>query len=186
MRARGGRGGSPQREHERSRADSCHQNSVSDHRRESSICVWWSIEAAASARLQTKLMASAAEVCKAARSDSSRPSRIQGTGSRRCFSSSRRQFPELQCAPSPMSRAPSNEGLRSEPLRAALTAALAGKPAALEDLLRRHGDGHGARPNFRLAAAFGAEMAALPATASRLLDRLGANDGAPDTPEVFL
>ena len=36
-----------------------------------------------------------------------------------------------------MSRPPSNEGLRSEPLRAALTAALAGKPAALEDLLRR-------------------------------------------------
>jgi len=85
-----------------------------------------------------------------------------------------------------MSRAPSHEGLRSEPLRAALTAALAGKPAALEDLLRRHGDGHGARPNLRLAAAFGAEMAALPGTAARLLDRLGANDGAPDTPEVFL
>jgi len=80
----------------------------------------------------------------------------------------------------------SSEGLRSEPLRAALAAALAGKPAALEDLLSRHGDGHGARPNFRLAAAFGAEIGALPGTASRLLDRLGANDAAPDTPEVFL
>ena len=85
-----------------------------------------------------------------------------------------------------MSRAPSNEGLRSEPLRAALAAALAGKPAALEDLLMRHGDGHGARPNLRLAAAFGAEIATLPGTATRLLDRLGANDAAPDTPGVFL
>ncbi len=85
-----------------------------------------------------------------------------------------------------MSRAPSNEGLRSEPLRAALAAAVAGKPDALEDLLCRHGDGHGARPNLRLAAAFGAEMSALPGTTARLLDRLGANDGAPDTPDVFL
>ena len=85
-----------------------------------------------------------------------------------------------------MSRAPSSEGLRSEALRAALASALAGKPGPLEDLLRRHGDGHGARPNLRLAAAFGAEMAALPGNASRLLDRLGANDGAPDTADVFL
>ena len=85
-----------------------------------------------------------------------------------------------------MSRRSSNEGLHSEPLRAALASALAGKPAALEDLLSRHGDGHGARPNLRLAAAFGAEISALPGNASRLLDRLGANDGAPDTPEVFL
>src|SRR4051795_9398985 len=85
-----------------------------------------------------------------------------------------------------MSRAPHNEGLRSEPLRAALTAAIGGKPDALEDLLRRHGDGHGARPNLRLAAAFGAEISALPGTTSRLLDRLGSNDGAPDTPDVFL
>jgi len=85
-----------------------------------------------------------------------------------------------------MARPPSSEGLRSEALRAALTAALAGKPGPLEDLLRRHGDGHGARPNLRLAAAFGAEMAALPGSASRLLDRLGANDVAPDTADVFL
>jgi len=85
-----------------------------------------------------------------------------------------------------MSRPPSSEGLRSEALRAALASALAGKPGPLEDLLRRHGDGHGARPNLRLAAAFGAEMAALPGSALRLLDRLGANDGAPDTADVFL
>jgi hypothetical protein len=82
--------------------------------------------------------------------------------------------------------APSHEGLRSEPLRAALAAALAGKPAALEDLLRRHGDGDGARPNLRLAAAFGAELGALPGPAARLLDRLGASDAAPDTADVFL
>ena len=85
-----------------------------------------------------------------------------------------------------MSRASSHEGFRNEALRAVLASALAGKPEALEDLLRRHGDGHGARPNFRLAAAFGAEISALPGTASRLLDRLGANDGAPDTADVFL
>ena len=71
-------------------------------------------------------------------------------------------------------------------MRAALATAVAGKPGPLEDLLSRHGDGHGARPNLRLAAAFGAEMTALPGDPTRLLDRLGANDGAPDTPEVFL
>jgi hypothetical protein len=85
-----------------------------------------------------------------------------------------------------MPRPPSSEGIRSEALRAALAAALAGKPDALEDQLRRHGDGHAPRPNFRLAAAFGAEMAALPGNAARLLDRLGANDAAPDTADVFL
>jgi hypothetical protein len=85
-----------------------------------------------------------------------------------------------------MTRRSSNEGLHSEPLRAALASALAGKPEALEDLLSRLGDGHGARPNLRLAAAFGAEMAALSGSASRLLDRLGANDAAPDTPDVIL
>jgi hypothetical protein len=87
-----------------------------------------------------------------------------------------------------MSRAPSSaEGLRSEALRAALASALAGNPAPLEDLLCRLGDGHAPRPNLRLAAAFGAEMTALSGgKPSRLLDRLGANDGAPDTPDVFL
>jgi hypothetical protein len=86
-----------------------------------------------------------------------------------------------------MSPGPSNEGLRSDALRAALTSALAGKTAPLEDLLCRHG-GHGTRPNLRLAAAFGAEMAAVPGNVpvARLLERLGANDAAPDTPQVFL
>jgi hypothetical protein len=81
---------------------------------------------------------------------------------------------------------PATEGLRSENLRAALTAALAGKPAQLEDLFSRYGAGHGAKPNLRLAAAFGAEIGALPGTAAPLLDRLAQNDAAPDTPEVFL
>ncbi len=84
-----------------------------------------------------------------------------------------------------MSPGPSTEGLRNDALRAALGAALGGKTAPLEDLLCRHG-GYGTRPNLRLAAAFGAEMATLPGTVARLLDHLGANDAAPDTPQVFL
>jgi len=82
--------------------------------------------------------------------------------------------------------ASTNEGLKSEALREALRAALAGKTAALEDLMCRHGGGNDTRPNLRLAAAFGAEMAALPGPVGRLLSRLGADDAAPDTPQVFL
>jgi len=84
-----------------------------------------------------------------------------------------------------MAPGPAQEGLRNEALQAALTAALAGKTAQLEDLLSRLG-GHGVRPNLRLAAAFGAEVSALPGTVAGLLDRLGANDAAPDQPQVFL
>jgi hypothetical protein len=50
----------------------------------------------------------------------------------------------------------------------------------------RYGGGNDARPNLRLAAAFGTEMAALPGTVGRLLSRLGADDAAPDTSQVFL
>jgi hypothetical protein len=82
--------------------------------------------------------------------------------------------------------APTNEGLKSEALREALREALAGKSAALEDLMCRYGGGNDPRPNLRLAAAFGAEMAALPGTVGRLLSRFGADDAAPDTPQVFL
>jgi hypothetical protein len=88
-----------------------------------------------------------------------------------------------------MSHSPSastNEGLKSEELREALRVALAGKPAALEDLMCRLGKGNDPRPNLRLAAAFGAELAALPGTVGRLLSRLGDDDAAPDTPQVFL
>jgi hypothetical protein len=79
-----------------------------------------------------------------------------------------------------------NEGLKSEALREALRAALAGKPAELEDLMCRLGGGNDPRPNLRLAAAFGAELATLPGTVGRLLSRFGADDAAPDTPQVFL
>jgi hypothetical protein len=77
------------------------------------------------------------------------------------------------------------EGLRNEALQAALAAALSGRTAALEQLLARHG-GYGPRPNLRLAAAFGAEIGALPGTVAPLLEHLGAHDAAPDTPDVFL
>jgi hypothetical protein len=77
------------------------------------------------------------------------------------------------------------EGLRDEALRAALTAALGGRTATLEQLLARHG-GYGSRPNLRLAAAFGTEIASLPGILAPLLERLGENDAAPDRPEVFL
>src|SRR5580698_726679 len=91
---------------------------------------------------------------------------------------------EVGYASRPMSPGPS-EGLRNEALHAALNTALAGKPAALEELLCRYG-GYGPRPNLRLAAAFGAEMTGFTGVAAGLLDRLGGNDAAPDTPEVFL
>jgi hypothetical protein len=77
------------------------------------------------------------------------------------------------------------EGLRSEPLRAALRDALAGRPRALEDHLARYGGGPDPRPNLKLAAAFGDEMAAWDGAAAPLLGRLGAHDAAPDTREVF-
>ena len=70
-------------------------------------------------------------------------------------------------------------------MQAALTAALAGRTAQLDDLLSRHG-GYGPRPNLRLAAAFGAEVSALPGTVAPLLDHLAENDAAPDQPQVFL
>ncbi len=78
------------------------------------------------------------------------------------------------------------EGLRSEPLRAALREALAGRPGALEQLLVRHGGGPDPRPNLKLAAAFGDEMAAFDGQAARLLGRLAGDDSAPDAREVFL
>lgn len=84
---------------------------------------------------------------------------------------------------------PAHEGLRNEALRAALSAALAGKTAALEDLLSRLGRGESPRPNLRLAAAFAAEVASAPADPGavvRLLARLGDADAEADKPGVFL
>jgi hypothetical protein len=83
---------------------------------------------------------------------------------------------------------PTGEGLTSEPLRAALRDALAGRPAALSAFFLRHGGGPDPRPNLRLAAAFGDEMGGEvdARAATRLLGRLAADDAAPDTPQVFL
>ncbi|MEP6652435.1 MAG: hypothetical protein ABJA82_03700 [Myxococcales bacterium] len=80
----------------------------------------------------------------------------------------------------------SDEGLKSEPLRAALALAVTGKSQKLEDLLIRHGGGSDPRPNLRLAAALGVEIAALPDAPHRLLSRFGGEDAAPDDPRVFL
>jgi hypothetical protein len=78
-----------------------------------------------------------------------------------------------------------DEGLRSEALKQALNDALAGKPARLEDLLARHGGLPGPRPNLKLAAAFGAEVGALPGELMPLLLRLG-HDESRDGAKVFL
>jgi len=78
------------------------------------------------------------------------------------------------------------EGLKSEALRAALQDALAGEVQRLEELLARHGGLPGPKPNVKLAAAFGIELASAPGEVASLLTRLGAHDAAPDQPEAFL
>jgi hypothetical protein len=81
------------------------------------------------------------------------------------------------------------DGLKSDALRASLAAALAGRPADLEAWLSRYGAGAEQKPNLRLAAALGGELAATTAggrAVERLLTRLADNDAAPDTPEVFM
>jgi hypothetical protein len=79
-----------------------------------------------------------------------------------------------------------NEGLKSEALLAALTEALNGSSQRLEDLLARHGGMPGPKPNLKLAAAFGVELAELPGTLAPLLTRLSGDDSAPDQARVFL
>jgi len=80
----------------------------------------------------------------------------------------------------------SEEGLKSDALRAALKAALTGRGDKLEALLARHGRGADPHPNLRLAAAFGVEVAGSGAAALRIVARFSAHDAAPDTAEVFL
>jgi hypothetical protein len=77
-------------------------------------------------------------------------------------------------------------GFHSDGLRAALKDALSGKPAELERLLARLGAAVTAKPNLRLAAAFGTEVATLSAAVMPLLRRLAAEDAAPDSDRVFL
>lgn len=79
-----------------------------------------------------------------------------------------------------------SEGLKSEALRAALADAIAGRPSQLEDLLARHGAMPSPRPNLKLAAAFGAEIADIPGNLAPLLRKLGDDDAAPDSARVFL
>jgi len=85
------------------------------------------------------------------------------------------------------------EGLKNEALRAALRSAVSspaasGRPYdALAQLLAKSGGLPGVRPNLTLAAAFGVEIAQLSErNVTRLLDQLGAEDAAPDTPRAFL
>jgi hypothetical protein len=77
-------------------------------------------------------------------------------------------------------------GLKSEALKQALTAALAGHPDDLETLLARHGGMPAPRPNLELAAAFGSELASVRGEILPLLERLTRVDAAPDTAEIFL
>lgn len=83
----------------------------------------------------------------------------------------------------PMARA--DEGLKSDALRRALVDALSRNPTRLEDLLARHGGLPGPAPNLKLAAAFGAEVAATDANVLPLLSRLTAEE-AEDAPSTFL
>ena len=80
----------------------------------------------------------------------------------------------------------SDEGFQSAQLQAALRAALAGQPAELERLLMRSGAVVTTRPNLRLAAAFGAEVAGLSSAVLGLLQRFSDDDAAPDTDRAFL
>src|SRR4051794_8947543 len=80
---------------------------------------------------------------------------------------------------------PAELGFQSEALQIALKDALAGRPAELERLLARMGAVVTAKPNLKLAQAFGAEMAALPGPTAKLLSRRGGDDAAPDTDQAF-
>ena len=77
-------------------------------------------------------------------------------------------------------------GFRNEELRSALHQALSGDTTRLERLLARHGPTPSGKPNLKLAAALGIELGGLPGPFARLLTRLGAEDAAPDTAQVFL
>jgi hypothetical protein len=79
-----------------------------------------------------------------------------------------------------------DEGLKSEALKGALKKAVGGQTEALEDLMCRYGGGSDPRPNYRLAAAFGVEVAALANVPLKLLNSLSLDDSDPETPRVFL
>ena len=81
---------------------------------------------------------------------------------------------------------PPEIGFQSDALQVALKDALAGRPAELERLLCRAGAVVTAKPNLKLAQAFGAEMAGLKGVTAPLLTRLTREDAAPDTDRAFL
>jgi hypothetical protein len=80
----------------------------------------------------------------------------------------------------------STEGFQSDNLRAALRDALAGRSAELERLLSCLGAVVTAKPNLKLAAAFGVELAGLSGAVAPLLRKFGGDDAAPDTDRAFL
>jgi hypothetical protein len=80
----------------------------------------------------------------------------------------------------------SEQGLQSDALRGALVEALRGKPQRLEEQLCFHSGLPGVRPNLKLAAAFGAEVAQQPGNVLALLERFASVDASVDDPRVFL
>lgn len=82
--------------------------------------------------------------------------------------------------------ATADEGLKSDPLKQALADALMGDSARLEDLLARHGGLPGPRPNLKLAAAFGAELAACRENVVPLLRKLERDEAPDDKARAFL
>jgi hypothetical protein len=79
-----------------------------------------------------------------------------------------------------------HEGFRNEALRAALQKAVGGNSTALEDLLMRYSSLPGPDPNLKLAAAFGTEIALLPAVPQRLLQEFIDDSSPPESPRSFL
>jgi hypothetical protein len=77
------------------------------------------------------------------------------------------------------------DGFRNESLRASLRAALSGQLTSLEELLTRYGGLPGPLPNFKLALAFGSEIALLDSP-ERLLTALGDDSSPAESPRVFL
>jgi hypothetical protein len=77
------------------------------------------------------------------------------------------------------------DAFRNEALSAALQAALGGKRTALDELLARYGGLPGPLPNFKLAIAFGAEIALLPAAPERLLRELADEPSPIASPRAF-
>jgi hypothetical protein len=78
------------------------------------------------------------------------------------------------------------DGFRNEALRVALRNAVGGNRTALEELLMRHGGLPAPVPNLKLAAAFGAEIALIPASAQRLLTDFGEDPSPQESPRAFL